>query len=46
PRTVWRQHREILEAVRSGDAARAEAALRDHFDDIRTRLRSARRTAG
>ncbi|MHB9861489.1 FadR/GntR family transcriptional regulator [Streptomyces sp. YIM S03343] len=38
PKATCRQHREIVEAVRSGDAARAEAAIRDHFDDIRTRL--------
>ncbi|MFF3763064.1 FadR/GntR family transcriptional regulator [Streptomyces sp. NPDC001922] len=42
PGVTFRQHREILHAVRSGDAARAEEALRDHFGDIRTRLRSAR----
>jgi DNA-binding FadR family transcriptional regulator len=40
---TYRQHRRILEAVRSGDALRAEAAVRDHFGNIRTRLRSARR---
>ncbi|MEU8567951.1 FadR/GntR family transcriptional regulator [Streptomyces pathocidini] len=42
PETTCRQHREILEAVRSGDATRAEEAVRDHFGNIRTRLRSAR----
>ncbi|MGP4004832.1 FadR/GntR family transcriptional regulator [Streptomyces sp. 8N706] len=43
PKVTFRQHREILEAVRSGDAVRAEAAVRDHFGNIRTRLRSAHR---
>jgi DNA-binding FadR family transcriptional regulator len=43
PDVTCRQHREILEAVRSGDAVRAEAAVRDHFGNIRTRLRSAHR---
>jgi DNA-binding FadR family transcriptional regulator len=40
PKITCRQHREILEAVRTGDAVRAEAAVRDHFGDIRERLRS------
>jgi DNA-binding FadR family transcriptional regulator len=44
PKITCRQHREILEAVRSGDAVRAEEAVRDHFGNIRTRLRSARYT--
>jgi DNA-binding FadR family transcriptional regulator len=39
PRGTWRQHREILAAVRAGDAARAERAVRTHFDNIRLRLR-------
>ncbi|KAF4407920.1 MULTISPECIES: FadR/GntR family transcriptional regulator [Streptomyces] len=39
PKVICRQHREILEAVRSGDAARAEDAVREHFGDIRGRLR-------
>ncbi|MGP3984664.1 FadR/GntR family transcriptional regulator [Streptomyces sp. KR80] len=43
PGVTCRQHREILEAVRSGDAVRAEEAVRDHFGNIRTRLRSAHR---
>jgi len=41
PKATWRQHAEILAAVRAGDTLRAEAAVRDHFSDIRTRLRSA-----
>ena len=44
PRTTCRQHREIVDAVRSGDALRAEAAIRDHFGDIRARLGVARET--
>ncbi|MFB0619705.1 FadR/GntR family transcriptional regulator [Streptomyces sp. AGS-58] len=38
PRVTCRQHREILDAVRSGDSLRAERAIRDHFGHIRTRL--------
>ncbi|MFG2883879.1 FadR/GntR family transcriptional regulator [Streptomyces sp. NPDC048297] len=38
PRVTCRQHREILDAVRSGDSVRAERAIRDHFGDIRARL--------
>ncbi|WP_447037655.1 FadR/GntR family transcriptional regulator [Streptomyces sp. DSM 118878] len=38
PRVTCRQHREILEAVRSGDAQRAEQAIREHFGNIRARL--------
>ncbi|GHD99400.1 FadR/GntR family transcriptional regulator [Streptomyces alanosinicus] len=38
PRVTCRQHREILDAVRSGDAIRAEEAIRDHFCNIRVRL--------
>ncbi|MEU1703909.1 FadR/GntR family transcriptional regulator [Streptomyces sp. NPDC005706] len=38
PRVTCRQHREILEAVRSGDSVRAEEAIRDHFGHIRARL--------
>ncbi|MFF1283589.1 FadR/GntR family transcriptional regulator [Streptomyces sp. NPDC058299] len=38
PRVTCRQHREILDAVRSGDSLRAERAIRDHFGNIRTRL--------
>lgn len=41
PKVTWRQHADILDAVRAGDAARAEAAVRDHFGNIRTRIRSA-----
>ncbi|MGO4752214.1 FadR/GntR family transcriptional regulator [Streptomyces sp. 2MCAF27] len=40
PKVTCRQHREILEAVRTGDVVRAEAAVRDHFGNIRERLRS------
>ncbi|WP_345944962.1 FadR/GntR family transcriptional regulator [Streptomyces albus subsp. chlorinus] len=40
PRVTWRQHAEILAAVRSGDVRRAEEAVRDHFGNIRERLRS------
>ncbi|MEV6317979.1 FadR/GntR family transcriptional regulator [Streptomyces sp. NPDC051776] len=43
PRTTCRQHREILESVRSGDVVRAEIAVRDHFTDIRKRLRRSHR---
>ncbi|MEU3985881.1 FadR/GntR family transcriptional regulator [Streptomyces sp. NPDC026672] len=38
PRVTCLQHREILDAVRSGDSIRAEAAIRDHFGHIRARL--------
>ncbi|NKI39806.1 FadR/GntR family transcriptional regulator [Streptomyces physcomitrii] len=38
PRTTCRRHRDILDAVRSGDVLRAERALRDHFGHLRTRL--------
>ncbi|MDJ1133281.1 FadR/GntR family transcriptional regulator [Streptomyces iconiensis] len=41
PMVTWRQHAEILAAVRAGDAGRAERAVRDHFGHIRERLRSA-----
>ncbi|MGX2997017.1 FadR/GntR family transcriptional regulator [Streptomyces sp. JNUCC 64] len=37
-RTTCRQHREILDAVRSGDVLRAEQAVQDHFGHIRDRL--------
>ncbi|MFJ9410924.1 FadR/GntR family transcriptional regulator [Streptomyces sp. NPDC101393] len=40
PRSTWRQHQEIVAAVRAGDAVRAERAVRTHFDNIRLRLRS------
>ncbi|MGW7041644.1 FadR/GntR family transcriptional regulator [Streptomyces avermitilis] len=40
PRVTCRQHREILDAVRSGDSIRAEEAIREHFGNIRTRLAS------
>ncbi|WP_171166223.1 FadR/GntR family transcriptional regulator [Streptomyces sp. I05A-00742] len=39
PRAVCARHREIVSAVRAGDTARTEKAIRDHFCDIRTRLR-------
>ncbi|MFJ8794045.1 FadR/GntR family transcriptional regulator [Streptomyces sp. NPDC102462] len=38
PRVTGRRHREILDAVRSGDSIRAEEAIRDHFGHIRARL--------
>ncbi|MEV5982206.1 FadR/GntR family transcriptional regulator [Streptomyces sp. NPDC052114] len=38
PKITCRQHREILDAVRSGDVLRAERAIREHFGNIRTRL--------
>lgn len=38
PKVTSRQHREILEAVRSSDVLRAERAIREHFGNIRTRL--------
>ncbi|MGX1543867.1 FadR/GntR family transcriptional regulator [Streptomyces adustus] len=38
PLVTCRQHRDIVRAVRSGDSIRAEAAIRDHFGNIRTRL--------
>ncbi|WP_445401329.1 FadR/GntR family transcriptional regulator [Streptomyces sp. LE64] len=38
PRVTCRQHREILDAVRSGDVLRAERAIQDHFGRIRERL--------
>ncbi|GGL71268.1 transcriptional regulator [Streptomyces fumigatiscleroticus] len=41
PRITCRQHREILRAVRSGDAMRAEEAIREHFGNIRSRLSTA-----
>lgn len=40
PGTTLRQHQAILAAVRDGDGARAERAVRDHFEHIRHRLRS------
>ncbi|MFI6941800.1 FadR/GntR family transcriptional regulator [Streptomyces sp. NPDC050418] len=40
PKVTCRQHREILDAVRSGDVIRAEQAIREHFGNIRTRLGS------
>ncbi|MBZ4319288.1 FadR/GntR family transcriptional regulator [Streptomyces huiliensis] len=39
PRTVCARHRAIVAAVRAGDAERTEEAIRDHFCDVRTRLR-------
>ncbi|MDO0927555.1 FadR/GntR family transcriptional regulator [Streptomyces sp. TG1A-8] len=41
PRVTCRQHREILDAVRSGDSVRAERAVRDHFGNVRARLAAA-----
>ncbi|MEU6317515.1 FCD domain-containing protein [Streptomyces sp. NPDC047009] len=41
PKVTCRQHREILGAVRSGDSARAEKAIRENFLGIRTRLTAA-----
>ncbi|MDT3396629.1 FadR/GntR family transcriptional regulator [Streptomyces sp. B1866] len=41
PQVTCAQHRQILEAVRAGDAVRAETAVRDHFGNIRTRLGAA-----
>ncbi|WP_428954475.1 FadR/GntR family transcriptional regulator [Streptomyces sp. cg35] len=38
PVVTCRQHREILDAVRSGDMIRAERAIHDHFGNIRLRL--------
>jgi len=38
PKVTCRQHREIVDAVRSGDATRAEDSIREHFGNIRTRL--------
>ncbi|MFG2496759.1 FadR/GntR family transcriptional regulator [Streptomyces sp. NPDC048441] len=38
PKVTCHQHREILDAVRSGDVLRAERAIREHFGNIRTRL--------
>ncbi|GAA3839035.1 FadR/GntR family transcriptional regulator [Streptomyces chiangmaiensis] len=40
PKVTCRQHREIVDAVRSGDSVRAEAAIRHHFLNIRTRATS------
>ncbi|EME98605.1 FadR/GntR family transcriptional regulator [Streptomyces mobaraensis] len=39
PGAVCARHRAIVTAVRTGDAERTEEAIRDHFCDIRTRLR-------
>ncbi|WP_030347706.1 FadR/GntR family transcriptional regulator [Streptomyces sp. NRRL S-1022] len=46
PRVTCRQHREILDAVRSGDSPRAERAIRDHFGNVRTRLSPATAAKG
>lgn len=40
PMVTHRQHREIVAAVRAADAVRAERAVREHFDNIRHRVRS------
>ncbi|MFF3332314.1 FadR/GntR family transcriptional regulator [Streptomyces sp. NPDC002888] len=45
PKVTCRQHREIVDAVRSGDSVRAENAIRDHFDHIRARLSTTVHTA-
>ena len=37
-KVTCRQHRETLGAVRSGDAIRAEKAMREHFGNIRMRV--------
>ncbi|MCL6669807.1 FadR/GntR family transcriptional regulator [Streptomyces panaciradicis] len=37
-KVTCRQHRDILDAVRSGDSARAEEAIREHFGNLRARL--------
>ncbi|MGW8379966.1 FadR/GntR family transcriptional regulator [Streptomyces sp. ODS28] len=46
PKLTWRQHAEILEAVRAGDAPRAEAAVREHFRNIRARISNSSGSAG
>ncbi len=38
PLVTCRQHRAIVDAVRSGDATRAEEVIRDHFGNIRARV--------
>ena len=38
PKVTCSQHRDILDAVRSGDSVRAEEAIREHFGNIRARL--------
>ncbi|MFD9861298.1 FadR/GntR family transcriptional regulator [Streptomyces alboflavus] len=45
PKVTCRQHREILDAVRSSDVVRAEQAIREHFGNIRTRLSAPASTA-
>ncbi len=42
PETTCGQHRDILDAVRSGDSLQAEAAIREHFGNIRSRLSAPR----
>ena len=34
----WYAHNPILEAIKTGDADAAAAALRGHFDDVKGRL--------
>lgn len=46
PEVICRQHREILDAVRSGDAVRAQQAVRNHFGHIRARLGPSGASAG
>ncbi|WP_055495303.1 FadR/GntR family transcriptional regulator [Streptomyces sp. TP-A0356] len=38
PEVICRQHREILDAVRSGDAVPAKEAMRQHFLNFRTQV--------
>ncbi|MGW0734096.1 FadR/GntR family transcriptional regulator [Streptomyces sp. NPDC002851] len=45
PQVTCKQHRDILDAVRSGDVLGAEQAIRDHFGNIRMRLGSPDPTA-
>ncbi|MEV5505268.1 FadR/GntR family transcriptional regulator [Streptomyces orinoci] len=39
PRASCARHREIVAAIRAGDSLRAQAAIRDHFCNIRSHLR-------
>jgi DNA-binding GntR family transcriptional regulator len=41
PETIWRQHRDILDAVAGGDAERAEAAAVAHVEHAAERLERA-----
>ncbi|MGI5468423.1 FadR/GntR family transcriptional regulator [Streptomyces sp. CA-132043] len=40
PDVTWRQHREIVTALETGDGDRAVEAMHRHFDGIRERLKS------